>query len=145
MMSKPNNPYQEMDHRPGEDHPLDIVVRSQIPATLISDIRTATKHLQQALGAEVQPWLDLEGLLNDYRQQREEIVFNIGYENGFSNGCTETLLRLKYNSSNTFHIQLLKEIRKVLLPAECSLKSKIAVLLEIGLALILTSSQNPKP
>jgi hypothetical protein len=84
MTPKKSNPYQELDIRPGEDHPLDTIAQSQIPTALLDNIQVATKQLLQRLSTDHRPWLDLEALLNEYRQQREEKLFNLGYENGFT-------------------------------------------------------------
>ena len=128
-LPKPN-PYREMDLPEAEEHPLDVVARSQIPHELNDNIRIATKKLMQALGTDHLPWIALEALLNEYRKKREEILYNIGYEHGFIAGSSKTLFRLNRQPPDTQYHLLAGELRKKIVVSQIPLHLRIAALLE---------------
>ena len=124
------NPCREMDLPEAEEHPLDVVVRSHIPNELNDDIRIATKKLMQALGDDHLPWIALEGLLGDYHKQRDEILYNIGYEHGFIAGSSKTLFRLNRQPPDTQYHLFAGELRKKIVLSQLPLHLRIAALLE---------------
>lgn len=131
------NPYREMDRPNGEDHPLDIIARSYISQTLIDQISIATKNLIKALGGDPRPWNKLEGLINEYRQQREELMFNLGHEHGVV-ACRvrEASRQRHYLPDAGYHI-LAGEVRKQLVLSSLSSTQRVAVLLETALGLMM--------
>jgi hypothetical protein len=135
MKPREPNPYRDMDLPEGEDHPLDVVVRAQIPHALDDNIRIATKKLMQALGKDRQFWIDLEALLNEHRLQREEILYNIGFEHGSIAGTTKTLSRLRQEPPDTEYHLLAGELRKKIVLSRIPLHMRIIALLETAWSL----------
>jgi hypothetical protein len=136
MTSKKPNPYREMDLSEGDDHPLDVIARSQIPQTLNDDISIATKKLMSVLGENCHLWIELEALVNKYRQKREEVIFNIGYEHGFMESGTKAVWRRHGQPQDGAHFALAGEIRKVIVLSQLSSNQRISVLMETALGLM---------
>lgn len=84
--------YREMGSEAEEEHPIDAAVERRLDhGDLRHQIRAATDRLMEALGEEQHLWLRLEELLAEYRHDREEAYFDIGYEHGRAAGRAEGL------------------------------------------------------
>ena len=134
------NPFQEIDHLQGEEHPIDVSVREH-PAvkTLARKIRGATERLQAALKEkdEESPWIVLEALLNEYRQVREEIVFNTGFQYGHVDGEAKSIQLLMGKSQDDGYRRLADHLRDMTIQSGLPPSLGAAALLEIAWALTL--------
>lgn len=143
-MDSTRNPYQEIDHTEAEEHPLDNAVREH-PAvkTLARKIRAATKRLQTALQKkdEESLWIALEALLNDYRQSREEVVFNTGFQYGHVDGEAKSLQLLMGKSQSYGYRRLTDHLRDITIQSGLSPSLGVAALLEIAWAITLGVEQ----
>ena len=135
MAPRRHNPFREMDDNTGEAHPLDLVARSRMPEGLENDIRVASKKLLAALGNQQQPWLDLEALLNEQRQAYGEILYNLGFEHGFTAGNAEAFSRLRSEPNVGEYLTLSSSLRKKALLSQLSPGLRVAALLEAAWAL----------
>jgi hypothetical protein len=66
-----------------EKHPVDTAVEARLYHRAVRRrVVQLQERIKVALGADVQPFLQLDALLNDERAEREEAYFNVGYEYG---------------------------------------------------------------
>lgn len=86
------SPYQAADRAGDGEHPVDLEVHRRLPQEEArAKIRRLSDRLMEALGDERELWLELEALLNDYRCNREEVYFDVGYERGCARGVIDIL------------------------------------------------------
>jgi hypothetical protein len=94
-----------------------------------------TQKLTDTLGNNLDLWIDLEALLNESRQKREEILYNIGFEDGVTAGTSKALTMLLDEQPSNAYRQLAKELRKQVLLSDLPSMLRIAALLETVWAL----------
>jgi hypothetical protein len=135
MTPRKPTPFEEMDSPHEEDHPLDVYSRIRLPLELKERVQAATQKLTDALGNDLDLWIDLEALLNESRQQREEILYNIGFEHGVTAGRSKALTMLLDEQPSNAYREFAKEIRKQVLLSELPSMLRIAALLEAAWAL----------
>jgi hypothetical protein len=135
MTSHKPTPFEEMDLPHEEDHPLDVYSRSYLSRELKESVEAATQRLTGALGNDLNLWIDLEALLNESRQQREEALYNVGVEHGLTAGRSEALATLLDEDPGNAYRQLGKELRKQVLLSELPSMLRVSALLETAWAL----------
>ena len=135
MTPRKPTPFEEMDLPHEEDHPLDVYSRSHLSLELKERIQAATKKLTNALGNSLDLWIDLEALLNESRQQREDALYNLGVEHGLTAGRSEALTTILDEDPGNAYRQLAKELRKQVSLSELPSMLRVAALLETAWAL----------
>jgi hypothetical protein len=143
-MDTQRNPFQEIDHVQGEEHPIDASVREHPAVKVIAKkIRTATEQLQTALQKkdEESLWISLEALLNEYLQAREEVVFNTGFQYGHVDGEAKSIQLLMGKSLGKDYRRLADHLRDVTIQSGLSPSLGVAALLEIAWAVSLGVEQ----
>ena len=138
------NPYQEIDHTEAEEHPLDNAVREHPSVEVLArKIRSATERLQATLqnANETTLWIGLEALLNEYRQVREEIVFNTGFRYGHVDGETKSIQLLMGKSQGDGYRRLADHLRNMTIQSGLPPSLGVAALLEIAWAISLGVEQ----
>jgi hypothetical protein len=136
--------YREAEESGSEEHPIDEAVARRLRHRgLRKRIRRATDRLVQALGDQRDAWLDLEPLLGNYRIDREEAFFEIGYEHGLVAGRAEALAASLRRRSGP---QRALAIRLAQLAVNAGLRppGAVAALLEVAWGLALGRRQPPK-
>lgn len=88
-------PYQMVMSDMEDQNPVDVTVRARLPQTkLRKRIRELTLRMAKTTGKQRETWVALEPLLNQYRYEREEMYFNLGYEYGVAAGRGEAFHKL---------------------------------------------------
>ncbi len=126
------NPFKEIDRPQGQDHPIDLIAKERMPHDFAERIKVASGHLLQALGDQRKPWVELEALLNEYRQKREEVFFNIGYEHGHTAGESRALSMIHYYEPNTEYRLYVDHVREQVLLHQMPPMVRVATLLEVA-------------
>ena len=83
MCTHRTNPFRDVVHNEEGEHPVDVAA-GEHPKT--RSVARLVKYATERLEAELEDrslWIDLEALINEYRQCREEFFFNTGYQHGF--------------------------------------------------------------
>jgi hypothetical protein len=135
MSPRKRDPFDEMDIPCEEDHPLDILAHRRLSSELKEKRKAATKKLMDALGGNITPWLDLEPLLNESIIEREEILYNIGFEHGVVSGKSKAFTAIHSGKAAKEYRQFTKEMRKRALLSELPAMVRVAALLEVAWAL----------
>lgn len=136
------NPYQDVDHAKTEEHPIDILVRKNPKVqTLSSKVKEATEQMELVAEARV-PWLELEALLNEYRQAREELHFNFGYQHGFAAGEAHTLRNFKPEIMSSEYQRVAESVRNVVMKSSLPVSTGVAALSEAAWALAFMMLQD---
>ena len=130
-------PFDEMDLPDAEDHPLDVFSRNRMSVALNDKVKSATQTLVDTLGSDISPWLELEALLNESRQAREEILYNLGFDHGMVAGRSRALAAIQGGAGDEQYRQFADEVRKQALLSELPATIRVAALLEVAWALVL--------
>jgi hypothetical protein len=135
--------YREAEESGSEEHPIDEAVARRLRhGGLRKRIRRATDRLVHALGDQRDAWLDLEALLGNYRIDREEAFFEIGYEHGLVAGRAEALAALRRRGGP--HRALATSLARLAVNAGLHPSGAVAALLEVAWGLALGRRQPPK-
>ena len=136
MSTGKRRPFKEMDLPDKEDHPLDVLSRNRMSTALNEKVKSAAQVLVDALGSDIRPWLELEVLLNESRQAREEIMYNLGFEHGTVKGKSKALA-IQGGADDEQYRHFADEVRKQALLSELPAAVRVAALLEVAWALVL--------
>jgi hypothetical protein len=92
MVERKRNHYQEANANDGEAHPIDDELERRLRhATLRKRIIAAQGRVVAALGEQRQLYLRLEELVGVRQIDREEAMFNLGFEHGLVQGRADAL------------------------------------------------------
>lgn len=134
----PPSPFRMVEHTSEEEHPVDVAVTRRLQnEAQRHEIWRATKELMEALGERRELWLRLEVLLNDYKAEREEAYFNIGYEHGLAAGRAEILRGSAGEALVPDGLAFADRIRDLAVQANLPVGSTVAALLETAWAFAL--------
>jgi hypothetical protein len=120
-----------------EEHPVDVLSQRRLSSDLAERRKAATQKLMDALGDDISPWLDLEPLLNESIIEREEILYNIGFEHGVVSGKNKAFTAIHSEKPGKEYRQFTKEMRKRALLSELPAMVRVAALLEVAWSLAL--------
>jgi hypothetical protein len=137
MSPRKRNPFDEMDIPCEEDHPLDVLAHRRLSSELKEKRKVATQKLMDALGGNITPWLDLEPLLNESIIEREEILYNIGFEHGVVSGKSKAFTAIHSGKPGKEYRRFANDMRKRALFSELPETVRVAALLEVAWALAL--------
>lgn len=129
--------YRNMGNEAEEEHPIDVAVERRLDhGDLRRQIRAATDHLMEALGDEAHLWLRLEELLAEYRHDREEAYFDIGYEHSRAAGRAEGLAEGRVRAAPGYR-SLAQRVREAAVNSDLPPDQATAALIEAAWALVL--------
>jgi hypothetical protein len=141
MAEARTNYYRAAEQHGREEHPIDEAVARRLRhGALRQRTRRATDELVEALGEKRHQWLALETLLGDYRIDREEAFFNIGYEHGLVAGRAEALAASLRRRSGQ-HRALATRLAQLAVNAGLRPPGPVAALLEVAWGLTLGPRQ----
>jgi hypothetical protein len=135
------NPYQSQRKQSVNGNPIaSIVDRQQSLRKLQRRLRQVAQRIEKVPGG--QPiWRLFEEISNEYYARREEAIFNLGYEHGFSAARVEALRTLPSQCSS--NVQLLGELgRIVAVQTDLPTGARVAILLEAVWTLSAAVKQN---
>lgn len=137
MAGRRRNAYREANTTDSEAHPIDDEVERRLRhATLRKRILAAQDRVVAALGGQRHLYLRLEELIGDRHIDREESMFNLGFEHGLVQGRADALaapLRRQGARGRALAMRLAQ------LAANAGLDSPLAALLEVAWAMALGS------
>ena len=135
----------------GEEHPIDVQVKQRRPLRpLAKQLRKAIHHLERALHSKQrQPWLNVEALWQEYRGQREQMYFDVGYEHGVLAGHAQAIRLLSGWSPKDVQ-PIADEIRRFARQMDLTMPRTLAALLEVAWSFALAledvpQAPDPKP
>lgn len=92
MAGRRRNAYREANPTDSEAHPIDEEVERRLRhTTMRKQIRAAQGRVLAALGGQRHLYLRLEELVGNRAIDREEVMFNLGFEHGLVQGRADAL------------------------------------------------------
>jgi hypothetical protein len=148
--SRPASQYREIDHRHGEEHPIDAAVERRLPQKkLRRRIRKTIDRVMEGLGDERRLWFRLEDLQGVYHSRREETYFDVGYEQGLAAGWAEAMWVRGVpciTASHTDEARILtRRIRDIAVQADLAPPLTLSAILEAARAIALDHGDPRQP
>ncbi|MCP4678723.1 MAG: hypothetical protein GY854_25080 [Deltaproteobacteria bacterium] len=132
------NHFREIEQPRGEDHPIDEIVRRRSHRdALHREMKAVSEQIVEALGDDGSLWIQLEALLNEYRQHREEAFFNVGFEHGVVQGRLAALRMVSDNKPGEDYLVFVERIRDLAVQSELPAATKVAAVCEAAWASVL--------
>ena len=135
-----HNAYREANKAGSDEHPIDDELEQRIRHAGLTDrIMESQDALVAALGEERQLYFALEQLLAERVEDREEAMFNIGFEYGLLQGRTDAMAALWRKGRRGR--DLANQLAQVTSSTRLDKAQTVAVLLEIAWSLSIA----PRP
>lgn len=143
MSDRKRNAYQDANSNDSEVHPIDEELERRLRhAALRKQIRTAQDQVLTALGKRRELFLHLEQLIGERHIDREEAMFNLGFEHGLVRGRTEALAA-SVRRPGARGRELTKQFAQLAMNAGIEPPRTLAALLEVAWAMALEPREPP--
>lgn len=143
MATRKRNYYREARFEEKEGHPLDDEIDRRLRhATLSKQIHAAQDRLMAALGEQGHLFLRLEELFGNRAMDREEAMFNLGFEHGLVLGRADTLAA-SLQEQGARGRALARRLIQLAASAGLEPSRALAVLLEVAWGLALGPRKPP--
>lgn len=148
--SRPASQYREIEHRHGEEHPIDAAVERRLPQKkLRRRLRKTIDRVMEGLGDKRRLWFRLEDLQGVYHSRREETYFDVGYEQGLAAGWAEALWARRAPCMETSHGDearaLAHRIQDIAVQADLAPSLTLSAILEAARSLALDFKDSRPP
>jgi hypothetical protein len=138
-----HNAYREANKAGSDEHPVDDELERRLRhAGLVERIKKSQDALVAALGDHRQLYFALEELLAERVEDREEAMFNLGFEHGLLRGRTDAMDSLWRKGRHAR--ELASQVAQVTKATRLERSQIVAVLLEIAWSLSIAPPHRSK-